>query len=314
MQDAPALAFCVPRFPGNSWRAALAKAVPHVVFRNRIEGFGDVADIRYAIAWNPPAGELAAFPNLACVFSLGAGVDGILADPTYPRHVTLSRVVDPDLTQGMTQYVLLHVMLHHRRQRAFDALQREGKWRPLTAGPTQNVRVGIMGTGVLGMDAARKLRDIGYTVSGWNATRKNEPGMIFYAGAGELAAFLAATDILVCLLPLTPETRGIIHARTLALLPKGAFVINAARGGHLVEADLVAALNDGHIAGAALDVFEVEPLPEASPLWTHPHVTITPHVASQSSPDTITQMIGESIRRIEAGLPPLNVVDLSRGY
>lgn len=312
--DRPVLAFCVPKFAGDSWRAAMAEHAPHVVFRNRFEGFGDPALVRYAIAWNPPPGELAQFPNLACIFSLGAGVDGILADPTFPRSVPLSRVVDPDLTQGMTQYVLLHVMLHHRKQRAFDSFQRERLWKPLTAGPAGDVRVGIMGTGVLGMDAARKLRDLGYAVSGWNASRKSEPGMTFFAGMGELSAFLAETNILVCLLPLTDATRHIIRAETLRHLPKGAFFINAARGGHVNEDDLLAALDSGQLAGAALDVFETEPLPVTSRLWSHPHVTVTPHVASQSNPKTIAALIGESIRRVERGEAPLNPVDFLRGY
>lgn len=312
--EKPVLAFSVPKFAGESWRAAMAEVAPHVVFRNRIEGFGDPAHVRYAIAWNPPPGELAAFPNLACIFSLGAGVDGILSDPSFPRHVTLSRVVDPDLTIGMTQYVVLHVLLHHRKQRAFDAFQREQVWKPLTAGPAENICVGIMGTGVLGMDAARKLRDLGYAVAGWNASRKSEPGITFFAGNDELPDFLARTDILVCLLPLTDATRHIIRAETLRHLPRGAFFINAARGAHVVEDDLLAALDSGHLVGATLDVFAVEPLPVTSRLWSHPRVTVTPHVASQSNPKTIAALIGESIARIERGEAPLNVVDLSRGY
>jgi glyoxylate/hydroxypyruvate reductase A len=262
----------------------------------------------------PPPGALARLTNLKCVLSLGAGVDHILNDPGYPRGVPLSRVVDPYLTAGMSEYVVLHVLAHHRGLFRTLADQAQGRWKPFAAKRADETRVGFLGIGELGLDAARKLVPFGYRLAGWSNTRKNEPGIESFAGIGELPAFLDRTDILVCLLPLTATTRGILNTATFELLPEGASVINAARGGHLIEPDLVAALDSGHLAGATLDVFSTEPLPAESPLWSHPKVMVTPHMAAITDPRSTAVAMAESMARVRRGEAPLNEVDVARGY
>jgi glyoxylate/hydroxypyruvate reductase A len=214
---------------------------------------------------------------------------------------------------------VLHVLLHHRRQRAYDAQQRESLWRPIWQPAASEVRVGIMGLGVLGRDAAEVLARLGFRVAGWSRTPKPVPGLETFSGPRGLNAFLARTDILVCLLPLTAETRGILNRDLFAKLARdgalGApFLINAGRGGLQVEADIVAALDAGVLQGATLDVFETEPLPESSPLWSHPGVTVTPHVAADSDPRRLVRNVLRQIERHEAGLGLENVVDRARGY
>jgi glyoxylate/hydroxypyruvate reductase A len=271
-------------------------------------------DITYALVWKPPAGELARYPNLRCVFSLGAGVDHLLSDPAFPKSVPLVRVIDPSLTRGMSEYVVLHVLTHHRRQLELSQFQRAKTWRLILSPDAGDVRVGIMGLGVLGSDAAEKLRPFGYQLAGWSHSRKSIEGVESFAGFDELKAFLRCTDILVCLLPLTEETRGILNRETFAQLPQGAAVINAARGGHLVEPDLIAALDSGHLRSATLDVFQTEPLPESSPLWLHPRVIVTPHLAAFTDPRFVAENVADNIARLERGEALRDTVDLTRGY
>ncbi len=296
------------------WRDAFSRAMPGARF-DVLTGRADEPEtIDYAIVWNPPPGELKRMTGLKCVFSLGAGVDHVLRDPGYPRGVPLARVVDPYLTSGMTEYVVQHVLMHHRGHLRSAAAQAARRWDPFVPKPADQVRVGVMGLGVLGLDAARRLRTFGYRLAGWSATRKSEPGVESFAGMPELDAFLARSDILVCLLPLTPETDGILNADRLARLPRGASLINAARGAHVVAADLIAALDRGHLAGATLDVFATEPLPPDDPLWSHPRVIVTPHIASITNPDSTALTMAESIARLKRGERPLHEVDLARGY
>jgi glyoxylate/hydroxypyruvate reductase A len=276
------------------------------------------AAVRYAAVWKPKPGTLAAFPNLAVIFNLGAGVDALMADPSLP-DVPVVRVADDDLTGRMTEYVVMHVLMHHRQQRYLDACQRDRVWAPPAQRAATAVRVGVMGLGVLGSDAAQVLRRLGFDVAGWSTRRKAIPGVAAFAGEPELAAFLARTDILVCLLPLTAATRGILNRRTFSLLARdgvlgGPAVINAGRGGLQVETDLLAALDDGTLAAATLDVFATEPLPAASPLWSHPKVTISPHNAADTDPDAISVYVAEQIACHERGEALRNVVDRSLGY
>lgn len=245
---------------------------------------------------------------------MGAGVDHVLQDGTYPKNVPLARVVDPYLTAGMSEYVVLHVLAAHRDLRRSLADQHAGRWDQFAVARADDTRIGILGLGELGRDAARKLAPFGYRLAGWSRTRKTEPGIESFAGPAELDAFLARTDILVCLLPLTGETRGILNARAFAALPKGAHVINAARGAHLVEADLIAALDSGHLAGATLDVFATEPLPPGSPLWRHPKIWITPHIAALTDAPSTARTMADSIHRMRRGERPHHEVDLTRGY
>jgi glyoxylate/hydroxypyruvate reductase A len=279
---------------------------------------GDPAAIRYACVWKPPAGLLASLPNLQAIFSLGAGVDHLTSDPALP-NVPIVRIVDPDLTARMTEYVVLHVLLHHRRFKFYDAHQRERTWREEADPAASEVRVGIMGLGVLGRAAAAALKPLGFQLSGWSRTQKIVAGVTVFSGESELNAFLAQTDILVSLLPLTADTRGFLNYGLFRGLARdgalgGPALINAGRGGSQVEVDILRALDDGTLTGASLDVFEQEPLPAASPLWTHPKIFVTPHNAAQSEPRALTKYVLAQIERFERGLPLENVVDRKRGY
>ncbi|HEX2135638.1 MAG TPA: glyoxylate/hydroxypyruvate reductase A [Microvirga sp.] len=278
----------------------------------------DRGEIRYVATWGPKPGSLSGLPNVAVIFSLGAGVDHLMTYPDLP-DVPVVRVAQEDLTERMSEYVVLHCLMHLRDQRRYDAQQHEKVWRHDAAPPRAGeVRVGMLGFGVLGQDAARKLRAIGFEVAGWSRGRKRVEGHRVFAG-DELDAFLARTDILVSLLPLTPDTRGILNRELFRKLAHdgrlgGPVLINAGRGGLQVEADILACLDDGTLKAATLDVFETEPLPPDSPLWSHPRVTVTPHNAAVSEPDATARYIADQIRRFERGEPLQNVVDRGRGY
>jgi glyoxylate/hydroxypyruvate reductase len=282
------------------------------------DGTGDPDDVRYAAVWKPAPGELAAFANLRVIFNLGAGVDALMADQSLPK-VPLVRVAVGDLTQRMTEYVALHVLMHHRQEPYLRASQREKRWQPRYQWPAGAVSVGIMGLGVLGSDAALALKRLGFGVAGWSNRPKAIPGIECFHGKGELDAFLRRTDILVCLLPLTAETRHILNGDLFAKLnrssPMGApVVINAGRGGLQNEVDVLACLDDGTLGGVSLDVYATEPLPPESPFWSHPKVVLTPHNAADTDPDQISRYVARQISRFEAGEKLENVVDPARGY
>lgn len=303
----------VPPGWGGVWQQPLAVG-GKTVFTHGADAY-DPADIAYAVSFRPPPGLLKTLPNLKAVFSLGAGVDGFLIDPNFPKDIPLIRFVDESLSGEMAQFAVLHVLMQHRTVSFFAAAQAERKWRQrMLPRATRDTRVGILGLGEIGTVCAEKLRDLGFAVSGWSRTRKTVDGVKSYAGAGELDAFLGQCDFLVCVLPLTPDTRHILNAGTFAKLPKGAYVINIARGGHVNEPDLIAALDSGHLSGATLDVFETEPLPESSPIWKHPRIIATPHVAAITSPLAATRSIVAGIAAIERGEAPKNIVDMTRGY
>jgi glyoxylate/hydroxypyruvate reductase A len=297
------------------WTTPLSEIAPDLKLAVDGRDTYDKADVDYVLSFRPAPGFLASLPNLKAVFSLGAGVDGFLADTDYPKHIPLVRFVDHTLSREMAQFVVMHVLMHHRQQRYFDQAQKEAKWRQ-TIPPrrTEDTRVGILGLGEIGALTAGHLRDLDFQVSGWSRTKKHVEGVKSYAGAEELDAFLATTDILVCLLPLTPDTRGILDKTLFAKLPSDAFVINVARGGHLIEPDLIAALDSGPLSGAVLDVFQTEPLPEDSPLWKHPKVTATPHIGAISDPRVAAKYVNDRIRKHQRGEALDNVVDLDRGY
>jgi len=298
---------------GDWWGEELGKRLPGIELRIWPE-IGDRESIDYALVWMPELGLLRSLPNLKAILSLGAGVDHIFRDPDLPPGVPIARVVDPELTARMTEFVLLHVLRYHRQQPAYDAQQLEPRWRQLHQPAAHDRGVGIMGMGELGADAGRRLAGLDFRVAGWSRSAKEIAGIESFHGADGLAPFLARTEILVCLLPLTPATENMLNADLFAGLPEGAVVINVARGGHLVEDDLIGALDSGHLAGATLDVFRDEPLPADHPFWRHPKITVTPHVASISDPRSAADLIADSIRRVEAGQPPLNVVDPAAGY
>lgn len=278
----------------------------------------DPADVHYAAVWKPAPGELAAFPNLRVIFNLGAGVDALMADSSLPK-VPLVRVAVGDLTQRMTEYVTLHVLMHHRQEIYLRACQREKRWEPKSQWPASAVSVGVMGLGTLGADAAEVLKRIGFRVAGWSRSARRIEDIECFHGQAQLAPFLARTDILVCLLPLTPDTRHILNRGLFAKLnrsgPLGAPVlINAGRGGLQNEADILSCLDDGTLGAASLDVFAQEPLPAGSPFWTHPKVVLTPHNAADTDPDEISKYVARQIERFEAGAALENVVDPARGY
>ena len=281
-------------------------------------GNGDPAEVHYAAVWKPAPGELAAFTNLRVIFNLGAGVDALMADQSLPR-VPLVRVAVGDLTQRMTEYVALHVLMHHRQEPYLRASQREKRWQPRFQWPAGAISVGIMGLGVLGSDAALALKRLGFRVAGWSNSPKAIPGIECFHGRGELDAFLRRTDILVCLLPLTAGTQHILNGDLFAKLnrssPMGApVVINAGRGGLQSEVDILACLDDGTLGGVSLDVYATEPLPPESPFWSHPKVVLTPHNAADTDPDEISRYVARQIARFEAGGKLENVVDAARGY
>jgi glyoxylate/hydroxypyruvate reductase A len=307
-----ALLFISDDDPAELWRDELRARMPGLEVRIWPDA-GDPAAVETALVWRPPAGVLAQFPNLKAILSLGAGIEGLVADPSLP-DVPIARMVDPSLTRTMAEYVLLAVLRHHRGFDRFEQAQRERRWAfELPRQPAER-RVGIMGLGNLGAATARLLIEHGFPVLGWARTPKALDGVTSYAGHSELHAFLHQADILVCLLPLTAETRGILDAETFAGLPHGAAVINVGRGAHLVEHDLIEALDQGHLAGATLDVFAHEPLPGDNPLWDHPKVLITPHVASYSVPAVAADSVVDNIRRALAGEPLRHQVDRGRGY
>ncbi|NBJ11760.1 2-hydroxyacid dehydrogenase [Microvirga arsenatis] len=279
----------------------------------------DRSAIRYVATWGPKPGSLSGLPNLEAIFSLGAGVDHLMSYPDLP-DVPIVRVAQDDLTHRMSEYMVLHCLMYLRDQRRFDEDQKAKRWRPDRAPPIAgDVRVGIMGFGVLGQDSARKLKVMGFDVAGWSRTPKQVEGFEVFAGEEGLTPFLNRTDILIALMPLTPETKGILNRSLFEKLARdgrlgGPILINAGRGKLQVEADILACLDDGTLKAATLDVFETEPLPEDSPLWTHPRVTVTPHNSATSEPEATARYIAQQIRRHEAGEPFENVVDKKRGY
>jgi glyoxylate/hydroxypyruvate reductase len=314
----PAILLAVTGTDPEPWEARMRALAPQRDIRLWPDRLGEPADIAYVCAWHAPRWLFVRLPKLKVIFSLGAGVDHIFADPDLPE-VPVVRIVDPDLTMRMTEYVVLHVLAYHRRQRLYDVQQRERLWHEHAQPPASAVDVGVMGLGVLGAAAALALARLGFRVAGWSRAPKALPGIECFHGEGGLESFLRRSEILVCLLPATPATHGILDLKLLRKLKRdgragGAYLINAARGALQVEADIVTALDEGSLTGATLDVFAREPLPAASPLWRHPKVTITPHNAAFSDPHALVAGVLRQIERFEAGLPLEHVVDRARGY
>jgi len=298
----------------EAWRAALLACDPALSIR-MFPDAGDPTEIEAAVVWTAhDMAELRRYPNLRLIVSMGAGVDHLLRPPGPPPGIPVARLVDRMLTSQMGEWVLLNALRFHRQDLAYRQLQQDRVWRELPAPVTADRRIGILGLGELGTHAAGLLRGIGFPVMGWSRRPKVLAGVETFHGAEGLSAMVGQSDILVCLLPLTPETRGILDASLLARLPRGAFVINGARGGHVVDGDLLAALDSGQVAGAALDVFQPEPLPPAHAYWAHPRVVMTPHAASITIPESAAPQVVENIRRARDGAPLLNLVDFTAGY
>jgi glyoxylate/hydroxypyruvate reductase A len=292
-------------------RAMTAKApeIPMVIWPET----GDPAAVRYIAVWEPLDDMVGRFPNLEIVFSLGAGVDQFDLS-ALPAHVPLVRMTEPGVTEGMVEYVTMAVLALHRNLVDYLGHKTLERWSPIPPVPAASRQVGILGVGQLGEAAFRKLASFGFAMSGWSRSPRAIDGIACHAGAAALPDFAAGCDILVCLLPLTAQTRGLLNAKLFAMLPHGAALVNAGRGGHLVQGDLLAALETGRISAAILDVTDPEPLPPGHPFWAHPRVLITPHCASWARPETAVDFVLETIGRHKAGLPLSGLVDRTRGY
>jgi len=294
---------------------AFREACPGIDLRLGAE-LGPLEDIEAAVCWFPPHGQLAQLPKLKLVQSLAAGIDHIVADPELPLERPLCRIVDPGMAAGMKAYVSWAVVQQHRGMNAYVASSAAGRWEEQDVVSPRRHRVGIAGLGTLGMACAEALAGIGYQVRGWSRSAKEAlpPGVIAFHGAGQLDAFLSGCDTLVCLLPLTPQTQGFLDAALFAKLPRGAHLINVGRGDHLVEADLLAALESGQLAAATLDAFSQEPLPPDHPFWSDPRILITPHIATRTDRLVIAQQTLANLALLQRGERPPHLVDLERGY
>jgi glyoxylate/hydroxypyruvate reductase len=295
-----------------AWQKVLQAELPDLGFHVHPD-MGDPQTVRYALTWKPPAGFFAAFPNLALVVNLGAGVDSLVARDDLP-DVPIARLSDGGMVSLMSSYVLFSVIRYAREIPAFERAQRRHEWKYVHPRPLSAIKVGVLGLGELGSAAAASLAQIGFDVTGWARTQKAIPGVHCMAGRAALDEVLSGNEIVVILLPLTPDTRGLIGARELALLPRGAKLINAARGAIVDEEALMDALRSGQVAEATLDALTVEPLPREHPFWGMENVLITPHVASITVPEEAARDVVESIRRVRAGGAPLHAVDPRRGY
>ena len=294
------------------WASYFARHAPELEFRVWPDA-GNLREIEYLIAWQVPADFLAQMPNLKVLFSSGAGIDHVDLS-AVPAHIPLVRMVEPGIIDGMVEYVSLAVLALHRDFFDYAEAKAARRWAPLEVPPASARTIGVMGMGSLGRAVLERLATYGFRLRGWNRSPRDMEGVETFAGADQLQRFLADCDVLVCLLPLTPATTGILNAQVFSALPAGASVINVGRGPHLVDADLLAALDSGHLSRAILDVTDSEPLPREHPFWAHPRVFLTPHVASMTQPGTAAPILLENVRRHQRGEPLTGAIDRSRGY
>ena len=294
------------------WKKTLLSELPDLDFRTDSSA-GNPADVRYALVWKPPIGFFAGFPNIALVTNLGAGVNSLVGRIDLP-DVPISRLSDNGMVSLMTSYVMFSVIRYARDIHILERAQRRGEWHYVHPRALSDIKIGVLGLGELGSPAAKALADLGFDVRGWSRSAKTIEGVKCSAGLDTLDGFLTEIEILVVMLPLTADTRGLLDGRRLSLLPQGAKLINTSRGAVVDEAALIGALQFGQIAEATLDVFTVEPLPADHVFWRMGNVLITPHLASITVPETAAREVAESIRRVRAGLPPLHQIDPRRGY
>jgi glyoxylate/hydroxypyruvate reductase A len=295
------------------WKETMSKLLPDLEVVLWDEDDFRKEDIAYAIVWAPPSGMLASLPNLECVLSVGAGVAHITDDPTHPRSVPIIRTVGAPLRQRMCEYVSLHVLRIHRRLHEIEKASEAGEWKQFVEPVASNILVGLMGVGNLGSAVARTLLAIGYRVRGLSRRGRAVEGLDIYP-VDQFSEFLSGLNIVASILPGTPETDNIINSRSLAKLPKGAWIINAGRGSHVNDSDLLAALDSEHLSGAVLDVFRREPLPAEHPFWRHPKILITSHTASAIEPSIGGTIIAQNLRAFIAGQKSPDIVDLEQGY
>jgi glyoxylate/hydroxypyruvate reductase A len=296
----------------EAWRAALHRHLPSLDFRVYPE-IGDADDVRYVLAWKPFPGFFEPFKNLSLVVNLGAGVDSLTGREDLPE-VPIARLADSGMVAMMKSYVLFAVIRYARNIPSFEQAKLRREWHYIHPRPLDEIKVGVLGLGALGSAAATALAALGFDVRGWDRAEKSIPGVRCDRDPADWNRFLSETEILVNMLPLTPGTRGMIDAKVFSALPAGASFVNAPRGEVVDESALIEALRSGHLGGATLDVFAVEPLPRNHPFWTMDNVLITPHLASITVPEKAACDVAESIRRVSAGKPPLHQVDPRQGY
>ncbi|WP_250510715.1 glyoxylate/hydroxypyruvate reductase A [Caballeronia sp. GACF4] len=297
---------------GRQWAQLFASKAPETPFRLWPD-IGDAASILYLAAWQPPADLTRALPNLEVIFSVGAGIDQFDLS-AVPSSIAVVRMVEPGIVEGMVEYVTQAVLTVHRDLFDYAAQQRERVWRAMPVRAASTRRVGVLGLGMLGTAVLKQLHRFGFACAGWSRSAHELEGIECHAGVESLDAFLARTDVLVCLLPLTDSTRGLLNKRVFAALPPGASFINVGRGPQVNQDDLLDALDSGHLHAAILDVTDPEPLPDTHPFWTHPRVRLTPHIASATRPETAVDVVLDNLRRHREGQPMIGQIDRSRGY
>ena len=295
------------------WKKALQNADNAIKVYSYLEDHPK-EDITMAVIWKHPKGSLTNYPNLKCIASAGAGVDYIFEDETRPKNIPITRIVDPFLAGDMSEHVLSVILAHLKNLNAYKLDQVAHIWEPKEYLRIKDVTVGILGLGELGALTAADLTKFGFKVQGWSRSKKNIEGVTTFSGADEQQEFLKTTDVLVCLLPLTPATEGILNKTLMSQLPKNAYVINVARGGHLVDDDLIELLDADHLSGACLDVYHTEPLPKTHPFWDHRKVHMTPHYASVSDTNSVIPQLIENYKRLNSDEKLQNLVDSDKGY
>ena len=299
--------------PPDRWISIIENALPDEILRTDVDA-ADLSDVEVVLFAHRVPGLPPRLPNLKLVIGLQAGVDSILSDPELPREIPIARASEPGGDQMIGEYVLLHVLRHHRNMPFFLENHQQRIWEKPDVPKAQDRRVGLMGMGLIAVPCAQVLQSIGFQVASWTRTPNSMDGIENFHGSDALEPFLARTEILINVLPMTKATEDIICARTLAMLPEDACIINIGRGQHIVEEDLIAALNSGHLKAATLDVFRQEPLPEEHPFWTHPKITLMPHTARKIQPENIVPQIADNIRRFRSGKPLTLLVDRDAGY
>jgi glyoxylate/hydroxypyruvate reductase A len=295
------------------WKEALKKSAPEIPIYSYLEDHPR-ENIKMVLVWKHPTGAIKEYPNLECIASTGAGVDFLFEDKDLPTNVPITRVVDENLAKDMSEHVIALIFSHLKNLNQYKVDQFNKVWKPFDYHRIEDLTIGIMGLGALGKVLAEDLLRFGFKVQGWSGTRKNLSGIKTFAGGKAQTAFLNSTQILVCLLPLTKETSGILNKDLFLQLPKGAHIINVARGGHLVDKDLLEMLDNDHLSGASLDVYHQEPLSTNHPFWEHPKVHMTPHYASVSDTNSVVPQILENYRRLGSGQKLLNLVSIAKGY
>lgn len=302
----------LPNF--NQWIKNLHEIDPTFDLRT-MDNPGDLSEITTVLAWKPDDAQFKKLPNLKFVQSTGMGIDHLVECPSIPKNAMIARIIDHDMREQMAEYALYGALKAYRNIQYYNQFQAENFWKMKRRIFKEDLTVGVLGLGELGAYVANALKDYGFNVIGWkNSASKPECNISYYHGKDQLPEFLKQCNILVCLLPLTEDTRHILNKDTFTLLPEGAYLINPARGGHVNEEDLLVAIQSKHLSGALLDVFETEPLPTDHPFWNEPTIEITPHIAAMTNPITASQQVAENFKLLREGKLPNNLVDLNRGY